>query len=149
MHSPRDGHQLHIQPWPDAAIDGRGHLPTSAYFEWLWLPRLGPSTAWAFRRLNEGLAAAPDGYVINLGTLAAWLGIGGTGDHSPLLRSLHRLRRFHLALQIDDATLAVRRRVPPLTLSQLWELDPTLQHMHDQLADIARPAPSRRAATGP
>ena len=21
------------------------HLPTSAYFEWLWLPRIGPSTA--------------------------------------------------------------------------------------------------------
>ena len=29
--------------------------PHSAYFEWLWLPRIAPSAAWAYRRLTEGL----------------------------------------------------------------------------------------------
>ncbi len=139
MHSPITS-PLRIQAWPDAVIDRIGHLPTSAYFEWLWLPRIGPSTAWAYRRLNEGLAVHPDGYDVNLEALAAWLGLGGgTGQNSPLVRSLRRLVRFYLALQVDEHTLAVRRRVPPVTQPQLRHLHPTLQRTHLRLANTTRP----------
>ena len=40
--------------------------------------------------------APSDGYHVNLETLAAWLGVGGsTGQNSPLVRSLRRLVRFY------------------------------------------------------
>ena len=140
MHSPI-GSPLSIQAWPDAVIDRIGHLPTSAYFEWIWLPRIGPSTAWAYRRLNEGLMAQPDGYEIELDARASWLGLGdGTGQNSPLVRSLRRLVRFYLALQVDEHTLAVRRRVPPVTQPQLRRLHPTLQRTHLRLANTAAPS---------
>ena len=140
MHAPINS-PLRIQAWPDAVIDRIGHLPTSAYFEWLWLPRIGPSTAWAYRRLNEGLSAQPDGYDIDLEAMAAWLGLGGgTGQNGPLVRSLRRLVRFYLALQVDEHTLAVRRRVPPITQPQLRHLHPTLQRTHLRLADTTHPS---------
>ncbi len=58
MHSPMTS-PLRVQAWPDPVIDRFGYLPTSAYFEWLWLPRIGPSTAWAYRLLTEGLPPRP------------------------------------------------------------------------------------------
>ena len=145
MDSPLTG-PLRIQAWPDAVIDRIGHLPTSAYFEWLWLPRIGPSTAWAYRRFTDGLCSQPDGYTIDLDALASWLGLSaGTGNQAPLMRSLRRLVRFNLALQVDDHTLAVRRRVPPLTQPQLRRLHPTLQRAHIRLVNAAEPSPLRAA----
>lgn len=131
---------LHVKAWPDAVIDRLGHEPASSYFEWLWLPRVGPSCAWAYRRLTSGLATQPDGYTVSLDELAHWLGLGGTGKQSPLVRSLRRLVRFGLALQVDEHTLAVRRRVPPLTQPQLRRLSPGLQRTHLRLANTATPS---------
>ena len=145
MHSPLTS-PLRVQAWPDAVIDRIGHLPTSAYFEWLWLPRIGPSTAWAYRRLTEGLAAQPDGFSVELDNLAAWLGLGGTGQNAPLVRSLRRLVRFRLGLQLDAHTLAVRRRVPPLTQPQLRHLHPSLHRTHVRLANTAAPGDPEQAA---
>ena len=113
----------------------------------MWLPRIGPSTAWAYRRLNEGLAVHPDGYDVNLEALAAWLGLGGgTGQNSPLVRSLRRLVRFCLALQVDEHVLAIRRRVPPITRPQLRQLHPTLQRTHLRLANPALPGAEPKRA---
>ncbi|MGH9223473.1 MAG: hypothetical protein ACRD2W_06730 [Acidimicrobiales bacterium] len=142
---------LRITAWADAVIDRIGHLPTSAYFEWVWLPRVGPSTAWAYRRLTEGLSTQPDGYSVELDILAAWLGLGGTGHQAPLVRSLRRLVRFHLALQLDEHTLGVRRRVPPLTTPQLRNLHPTLQRAHLRMVNTTTApagAAAPRAASG-
>lgn len=55
MNSPLAG-PLRIQAWPDAVIERIGHLPTSVYFEWLWLSRIA-STAWAYRRFTDGLCS--------------------------------------------------------------------------------------------
>ena len=128
---------LHVQAWPDTVIERLGHEPTSEYFEWLWLPRVGPSCAWAYRRLTAGLVTQPDGFDIRLDELGHWIGLGGTGQHSPIVRSLRRLVTFGLALQVDDHTLALLRRVPPLTLPQLRRLSPVLQAMHLRLTDNA------------
>ena len=141
---------LHVQAWPDAVVDRLGYEPTSEYFEWLWLPRIGPSCAWAYRRLTMGLLSQPDGYSIRLDELGHWLGLGGTGQHSPLVRSLRRLEQFGLAMRIDEQTIGVRRRVPPLTLQQLRRLSPVLQAIHLRLADTVGSVnhPDRAAAAG-
>jgi hypothetical protein len=136
---------VRITPWPDAVIDRVGHQPDSTYFEWLWLPRIGPSAAWAYRRLTSGLAGQPEGFTISLEELAHWLGLGrGTGGNSVVVRTLGRLVRFHLAMQVDTCTLALRRRVPPLTKGQLAALSPHLQRTHGHLmADHANQASAR------
>ncbi|MDP9403829.1 MAG: hypothetical protein M3P85_11010 [Actinomycetota bacterium] len=136
---------LRIEAWRDPVIDRLGHAPASAYVEWLWLPRIGPSAAWAHRRLTSGLAAQPGGYKLSLSELAHWLGLGqGTGANSIVVRTLRRLVAFHLAQQVDHATLAVRRRVPPLTRPQLERLSPYLQQAHIRLTN-ASPAPGLEA----
>ena len=57
-----------------------------------------------------------------------------------MVRTLRRLVSFHLALQVDGSTLAVRRRVPPLSLTQVKGLSPHLQRIHDRLSNTsARP----------
>lgn len=138
---------LHVQAWPDPVIDRLGYEPTSSYFEWLWLPRVGPSAAWAYRRLSAGLDAQPDGFTVALDELAHWIGLGGTGKHSPLVRCLGRLVQFGLAIQIDEHTMALRRRVPPLTQSQLRRLSPVLQRTHLRLANTAAPSEQLDAAS--
>ncbi|HET7488809.1 MAG TPA: hypothetical protein VFJ85_12845 [Acidimicrobiales bacterium] len=136
---------LHVQAWPDPVIDRLGLPPSSAYFEWLWLPRIGPSAAWAYRRLTSGLEVAPDGFDLELAELAHWLGVGGTGANSPLQRCLGRLVLFGLALAVDRTTLGLRRRVPPLSRAQLARLSPHLQRTHHRLV-AAQPAPVAAAS---
>ncbi len=147
MHTPLTD-RLRITTWPDPVIDQLGHQPSSAYFEWLWLPRVGPSAAWAYRRLTFGLASEPDGYSVSLEELAHWLGLGrGTGANSIVVRTLRRLTVFHLATQVDESTLAMRRRVPPLTHSQLQRLSPQLQRTHLHLTSAQRrQAPTAHAS---
>jgi hypothetical protein len=137
---------VRITPWPDAVIDRVGHQPDSTYFEWLWLPRIGPSAAWAYRRLTSGLAGQPEGFTISLEELAHWLGLGrGTGTNSVVVRTLGRLVRFHLAMQVDASTLALRRRVPPLTKGQLATLSAHLQRTHRHLMAVQAKQASARA----
>ncbi len=139
---------VRIAAWPDEVIDRIGQLPSSAYFEWLWLPRVGPSAAWAYRRLTSGLGAQPDGYSVSLEELAHWLGLGrGTGTHSAVSRTLRRLTIFHLAVQLDESTLGLRRRVPPLTQAQLKRLSPQLQRTHLHLIDSLPGAAARDRAS--
>ena len=128
---------LRVQAWPDAVVDRLGYEPTSEYFEWLWLPRIGPSCAWAYRRMTAGLLSHPQGYSIRLDGLAHWLGLGGTGQHSPLVRSLRRLEQFGLVVRIDEHTIRVRRKVPPLTQPELRRLSPVLQAIHLRLVHTA------------
>lgn len=131
IHSP-----LRIEAWPDPVIDALGHLPTSEYFEWLYVPRLGPTSSWAYRRLVQGLSTRPEGYAIELEVLAAWLGLGAaTGPHATVVRSLGRLVRFGVALQVDEATLRLRRHVAPLAEAHLQRLHPTLRQVHVRLAN--------------
>ena len=126
--------QLHVRAWPDPVIDQIGFEPQSAYFEWCWLPRLGPSACWAYRRLTSGLLGRPDGYDIEVGELAHWLGLGsGTGRNAPVRRAIGRLVVFGLGTWQAEDTLAVRRRVPPLSLSQVSRLRPSVQAAHRRL----------------
>jgi len=123
-----------VRAWVDPVIEASGFAPTSTYLEWAWLPILGPSTTWAYRRLATGLDASPGGYDVDAVELAHSLGIGtGTGRHAPLVRTIGRLVVFGLARWDDDATLAVLRKAPPLAARHLRRLSPRLRHVHATL----------------
>jgi hypothetical protein len=106
---------LHIKPWPDPVIDRVGHDPRSAYVERFWLGILGPSTTWLLRRLAAGLETTPAGFDLALSDTARALGLGGEGRSSPFVRALGRCCQFQLAAPEDEATLAVRRKLPRST----------------------------------
>lgn len=131
---------LQIRPWPDIVIDEVGHDPRSPYVEQFWLGLLGPSSTWLLRRLAAGLEASPAGFELDLTGTAIELGLGAKpGVHSPFVRSIHRCCRFGAAELVDDETLRVRRKLPPLTRAQVERLPEHLQAAHQEW--IARAAP--------
>jgi hypothetical protein len=133
---------LEIRPWPDPVIDTLGHDPRSHYVETYWLGVLGPSTTWLMRRLASGLEASPAGFTLPLADTARALGLGDKGGrHSPFVRALSRCIQFDLAQEQGAGTLAVRRKIPPLSRRHVMRLPEDLQHAHEdwQKAQIAAP----------
>ena len=127
---------LTIHPLPDPVIDALGHDPRSSYVEAFWLGILGPSTTWLLRHLVTTLEAHPEGFELSLPETARRLGLGDKqGRHSPFTRSLGRCIQFDLAELEDVATLAVRRRIPPLSRRQVIHLSPLLQQEHQEWLD--------------
>jgi hypothetical protein len=124
---------ISIRPWPDPVIDPLGYDPRSWYVETFWLGILGPSTTWLLRRLVAGLELSPDGFELDLADTARALGLGDRGGrHSPFLRALHRSVLFELAQPREADTLAVRRKVPPLSRRQIVRLPDSLQEAHQR-----------------
>lgn len=124
---------LYVTAWPDPVIDSLGLDPRSGYVETYWLGTLGPSTTWLLRRLAHGLDRQPNGFELDLPECARELGLGDKGGrHSPFARSLSRLVQFEIARwQPAQATLEVRRRVPPLNRRQVLHLPDALRMQHD------------------
>lgn len=115
---------IRIRPWADPVLDTLGQDPRHAYFETFWVGVVGPSQAWLLRRLVTMLNAGIDS--IDADDLA-----GLRGNHRTLVRAIDRLCHFGLCRRDPDGTIAVRRRVPPLTLHQVSRLSPTLRGAHD------------------
>ena len=131
---------LAIRPWPDAVIDEVGHDPRSPYVERFWLSVLGPSATWLLRRLAAGLETAPAGFDLDLAEVASELGLGHrSGPQAPFLRTIERCCRFGAAALVDESTLRVRRKLPPLSRVQVERLAPHLRASHEQWT--ARTAP--------
>jgi len=138
--------QFTVEPWADAVIDARGFEPTAPYVELCWLPVIGPSATWMIRRLACGLKVHPEGYPVVVDELASNLGLGkGRSRNAPVMRTLQRLTGFGLIQPRQPATVAVRRRIPPLTLAQVRRLSPALQRVHHQLVSVL-PAEERLGA---
>lgn len=136
---------LAIRPWPDLVIDDVGHDPRSPYVEQFWLGVLGPTATWLLRRLVAGLEAAPAGFELDLAATSVELGLGThLGPHTPFIRSIRRCCRFGAADLVDDATLRVRRKLPPLTRIQVERLPDRLRVAHDRWT--AREAPGSALA---
>jgi hypothetical protein len=122
---------LTVRAWPDPVIDQVGHDPRSPYVERFWLGILGPTATWLLRRLAGGLEAAPSGFELDLSTTARELGLSDRPSaNSPFLRSIGRCCHFGAASVVDDATLQVRRKLPPLTLGQVQRLPEPVQAAH-------------------
>jgi len=121
---------VRVIPWPDPVVEELGHDPRSPYVERYWLGVLGPTATWLVRRLADRLDEEPDGFDLDLGALAAELGVGHReGRHAPFLRTLQRCARFGL-VEIRPGSLRVRRHLPPLTTHQLERLPPHLRRSH-------------------
>ena len=120
-----------VEAWPDPVIDELGHDPRSAYVERFWLPVLGPSTVWFLRRLADHLDREPDGFNLDLVDTARSLGVGMRGGrNSPMLKTIERSCRFGAARMHGTTSLAVRRRLAPLTRAQVERLPEPLQREH-------------------
>lgn len=128
---------IRVRPWPDPVIDTLGHDPRSLYVERFWLPTLGPTTLVLLRHLAhrfERAGAEDADTVVDLpvSPTARTLGLGPRdGRNSPLRRSLARLVQFGLAHPRADATLSVRRSVPPVNRRHVRRLPEELEAEHD------------------
>jgi len=132
-----------VEAWPDPVIDELGHDPRSAYVERFWLPVLGPSTVWFLRRVADRLDARPDGFDLDLVDTARSLGVGMRGGrNSPMLRTIERSCRFGAARMHGTTSLAVRRRLAPLTRAQVERLPEPLQREHAVWQSSPRTSPS-------
>src|SRR3954471_12957510 len=87
----RPSDELLVRPWVDEQVEAHGFGPRSMYVEMCWLPILGPTSTWLYRRLGSWTEFNPDGLTVNLTEVATGLGLGsGIGPNSPLMRSLDR-----------------------------------------------------------
>ena len=90
------------------------HDPMSEYVELHWLPKLGPTATFAYRRL--GMWAQYPGPPIHTPTFGRQLGVSESmSAHAPLPRAVHRLTMFHVARWEGDVLL-----VRP----KLWNCNP-------------------------
>jgi hypothetical protein len=140
---------LRIVSWPDPVIDTLGHDPRSWYVEQFWLPVIGPTSTWLLRRIVARFDSDPGGFDLDLDDTARGLGLGGReGRHSPFQRALGRCVTFQLARSHGPRSLAVRRRIPPLSRRHLDRLPPTLQELHAEWSrgQIRTGAPARTQA---
>lgn len=118
-------------PWTDRRTDFFGYDPRSAYVEQFWLASLGPSTTW-FLRYCADLLEGTDATAISLRETASALGIGYEGGlRSAMAKTVVRACRFRAARPVGTSTLAVRMRLPQLSLRQLHRLPEGLQRRHE------------------
>ena len=123
--------EMTVRAWDlDTTVPGFPLL--HPYVEMVWLPVIGPSTAWLLRRLGGWMLACPDGLTVVLPELSESLGLGwSSGPNSSLQRSMRRLMRFGLARWSDG--FEVVTMVPPVSEGRLARLSPSLVRAHDRL----------------
>jgi hypothetical protein len=147
---------IRVLPWPDPVLDAIGHDPRSWYVETFWLPTLGPTALLLLRHLADRFEHHPKGVDLPVADTAAALGLGPReGQQSPLIRSLTRLQQFELACSDGDATIAVRRTLPPVHRRHVRRLPTGLQARHAEWVeeqatkpvDVARRRARRFALT--
>jgi hypothetical protein len=132
--------RINVIAWLDPAVERCGFAPHHAYVELLWLPVVGPTAAWAYRRLAELARRRPDGAAVELPELATSIGVRpSTADSAPVQCALRRLTYFGLA-RWTGRSYAVRIIVPPLSQRQLDRLPARHQAVHRAL--LASPHPT-------
>jgi hypothetical protein len=91
---------------------------------------LGPTATWLIRRLVAGLERSPEGYDLDLDATARAMGLSYTaGRSSPFSKALQRCVMFGLAHSLDGG-LAVRRRIPPISVRHLRRMPESVQTDH-------------------
>ena len=131
---------LTIRAWPDLVIDNVGHDPRSPYVEQLLIGFLVPTATWLLRRLGAGLEAAPAGFELDLAATSSELGLGThLGPNTPFVRSIRRCCRFGATDLVDEGTLRVRRKLPPLTRVQVERLPERLRNAHERWTEREAP----------
>jgi hypothetical protein len=123
--------ELQIVPLVDELVEAHGFGPRSMYVEVCYLPVLGPTATWLYRRLGSWVEFHPEGLAVDLIDLSVGLGLGeGLGRNSLIARSLGRLARFG-AVDWRGDFLAVRRALAPLPERHLSRLNYTARRLHE------------------
>ena len=124
---------LRVTRWHDPIVDERGYEPRSGYVERFWLPVIGPTASWIYRRLTDDLHAHPCGLDVDLSDLAAQMGLAHRPDRTRRFdRALERCIMFGLAQRNGD-TLAVRCYAPSVPRRFLERLPAHMVDDHDRL----------------
>lgn len=135
---PEDG-IIHLVGWPDARADAVGYPVAGPYVEHFWLGVLGPTATWLLRRCAAWVAADPSGTRVDLGTLAATMGLAyRPGRPTPFARGFDRCIMFGLVRHLADSPVplyAVRTRVPALSARHLARLPAELRTAHADFID--------------
>ena len=132
---------LMVVPWDDPVVDRVGHDVRSNYVEVFWLNVLGPTATWTLRRLVAGLDRYPLGYELDLDETASALGLSySSSTTNSFGRALHRCVMFGVAQPVPDG-LAVRRRLPTVSLRQLERMPERLRLLHAEwrAGDVVEP----------
>lgn len=125
---------IEVRPWEDPVVEVRGFGPASGYVEYCWLPVLGPTATWLYRRLGSLVLMHDGGCRVDLVDLATSLGLGeGLGRHSPLVRAVSRLVRFEV-IRVSGSVLLVRRALAPLSENRVRRLSASARFAHEQAA---------------
>ena len=119
---------LTVVPLDDPIVERHGFGPNSVYVEFVYLPILGATTVWLYRRLGV-LVLTADSTVVDLAELGRNLGVGGAGRNAPLVRSLRRLELFGGA-SWNGEIYAVRRALAPISERQLQRLPNLARTVH-------------------
>lgn len=124
-----------VRLWPDPIIEAIGFGPQSSYIEYCWLPVLGPTATWLYRRLGSLVLQNNNDTRVDLIDTAQSLGVGrGLSHQSMIGRALGRLDHFDAIRWTERSQLAVRRALPPLTPGQLAHASDFARTMHRQLS---------------
>jgi hypothetical protein len=123
---------VHATGHPVAAVHRVGFPLDHPYVERCWAPVLGPSSVLLLRRMPELFRASPDP-VVPLDELGRSLGLGGTGEHSAIRRTLDRLVQFRFASWAGPGELDVYTEVPPLGPRHLDRVPESTRRVHDAL----------------
>lgn len=124
---------VEVRAWLDPVVEQHGFGPTSIYVEVCWLPVLGPTATWAYRRLGHLVVARHGPVRVDLLDLAQSLGLGTSlARHSKLARTLERLARYQV-VRGWGSDLAVRRALPRLTEAQAARLSHSTRAVHHGL----------------
>lgn len=129
--------ELSFHRWPDALIDRLGYDAESDYVEYFWLPILGPSSIWLFRRVSQMLKAAPSGVQVKTLPFGRSLGLGGnSGGRSLIAKTLSRCVYFELARPTGPNSFSFKEKLAPLSARQLERLPADLKELHRQGASL-------------
>lgn len=125
------GEELSFHRWPDVLVDRLGYDAESDYVEYFWLPILGPSSIWLFRRVSQMLKAAPSGVQVKTLPFGRSLGLGGnSGGKSLIAKTLARCVYFEVARPTGPNSFSFKQKLAPLSSRQLDRLPNELKDLH-------------------
>ncbi len=125
--------ELQLRPWEDPPIERLGFGPRSMYVEVCWLPVMGPTATWLYRRLGSWAEYNAEGTTIDITDLSLSLGLGeGRERRSKLARALGRLVTFEAVRWVGANELQVRRALPPLPARHVRQLSRTSTRLHEE-----------------